>query len=169
IVGNVTNYGIFAPGNSPGVIEIDGSFAAQAGSKTILEIESDGNGGFLTDLVIFKNGQTLDLANLNAEFRFLGATDPNAINQSGMFTHDTFFQARQDDDSLAPVAPALFDNVVFTAQADNYRITHFAFDPATGGTVIAAAVPEPEAWALMLAGLLTVGGIARRRAQARPR
>ncbi|MCB2041656.1 MAG: hypothetical protein KDH48_13200, partial [Rhodoferax sp.] len=51
IVGNVTNYGIFAPGNSPGVIEIDGSFAAQAGSKTILEIESDGNGGFLTDLV----------------------------------------------------------------------------------------------------------------------
>jgi len=169
IVGNVTNYGIFAPGNSPGTLEIDGSFTALAGSKMILEIESNGFGGFLTDLVIFKGGQPLDLANLNAEFRFLGTTDPNAFATSGKFTLDTFFQERQGDDSLAALTPTLFDNAVFTAQADNYRITSFAFDAATGGTVIAAAVPEPESWALMLAGLLTIAGIARRRARPQSR
>ncbi|MCB2040324.1 MAG: PEP-CTERM sorting domain-containing protein [Rhodoferax sp.] len=163
INGNVINHGIFAPGNSPGTLEIDGSFTALAGSKMILEVESDGAGGFLTDLVIFKGGEPLDLANLHAEFRFLGNTDPNAFGGSGLFKLDTFFQERQADNSLAAVAPAVFDNAVFTAQADAYQITRFNFDPASGGTVIAAAVPEPEAWALMLAGLLTIGGIARRR------
>ena len=164
IVGNVINHGIFAPGNSPGTLEIDGSFTALAGSKMILEVESDGLGGFLTDLVIFKGGQTLDLANLNAEFRFLGTTDPNAFGGSGLFALNTFFQERQADDSLAALAPSAFDTVVFSAQADGYQITSFSFNPATGGT-ITAAVPEPESWALMLAGLLTIGAIARRRMQ----
>lgn len=164
IVGNVTNYGIFAPGNSPGTLEIDGSFTALAGSKMILEIESNGLGGFNTDRMIFKGGQPLDLANLNAEFRFLGATDPNAFGASGLFTIDTFFQERQADKSLAGLAPSAFDNAVFSAQADSYQITSFSFSAATGG-VIAAAVPEPESWALMMAGLLTIGAIARRRSQ----
>lgn len=167
ITGNITNYGIFAPGNSPGTLEIDGSFTALAGSKMILEVESNGSGGFNTDLVIFKSGQPLDLANLNAEFRFLGATDPNAFGSSGLFNVNTFFQERQADNSLAGLAPTVFDNAVFTAQADNYQITSFSFSPATGGSIIAAAVPEPEAWALMLAGLLMIGSIARRRSRAR--
>ncbi len=163
ITGNITNYGIFAPGNSPGTLEIDGSFTALAGSKMILEVESNGLGGFNTDLVIFKGGQPLDLAHLNAEFRFLGATDPNAFGGSGEFNLATFFQERQADNSLAALAPDAFDNAVFTAQADSYKITSFNFSPATGGSIIATAVPEPEAWALMLAGLLTIGSIARRR------
>jgi hypothetical protein len=32
--------------------------------------------------------------------------------------------------------------------------------------VLTPAVPEPETWALMLSGLLAVGGVARRRATA---
>lgn len=166
IIGNVTNHGIFSPGNSPGILEIDGSFTALAGSKMILEIESNGLGGFNTDLVIFKGGQPLDLTNLNAEFRFLGNTDPNAFGASGLFNIDTFFQERQTDASLAGLAPSVFDNAVFTAQADHYQITQFSFNAATGGT-ITAAVPEPESWALMLAGLLTIGCITRRRMQVR--
>jgi hypothetical protein len=166
IVGNVTNHGIFSPGNSPGILEIDGSFTALAGSKMILEIESNGLGGFNTDLVIFKGGQPLDLANLNAEFRFLGNTDPNAFGASGLFNIDTFFQERQGDNTLAGLAPSVFDTAVFTAQADRYQITQFSFNAATGGT-ITAAVPEPESWALMLTGLLTIGCIARRRMQVR--
>ena len=60
ITGNVTNHGIFSPGNSPGTMEIKGSFMAAAGSRMILEVQSDGQGGFVTDHVIFGNGQALD-------------------------------------------------------------------------------------------------------------
>jgi hypothetical protein len=163
IVGNITNYGTFSPGNSPGTLEIDGSFTALAGSKMILEVASNGLGGYNTDLVIFKGGQPLDLANLNAEFRFLGNTDPNAFGASGLFNINTFYQERQTDNSLMALAPSVFTNAVFTAHADDYQITSFAFSAASGGTIIAAAVPEPETWAMMLAGLGLIGAIARRR------
>jgi hypothetical protein len=163
ITGNITNYGTFSPGNSPGTLEIDGSFTALAGSKMILEIESNGQGGFNTDLVIFKGGQPLDLANLNAEFRFLGNTDPNVFGASGQFNIGTFYQERQADNSLIALAPSAFANAVFTAHADNYQITSFTFSAASGGTIMAAAVPEPETWAMMLTGLGLIGAIARRR------
>jgi T5SS/PEP-CTERM-associated repeat protein len=138
------------------------------GSKMILEVESNGAGGFNTDHVIFKGGQPLDLTHLNAEFRFLGATDPNAFGTSGLFNINTFFQERQADNSLAALAPSVFSTAMFKAQADSYQITSFSFSAATGGTIIAQAVPEPEAWALMVAGLLTIAGIARRRSRTRP-
>ena len=155
--------GTFSPGNSPGTLEIKGSFTALAGSKMILEIASNGSGGYNTDLVIFEGGQPLDLANLNAEFRFLGNTDPNAFGASGLFNINTFYQERQTDNSLMALAPSIFTNAVFTAHADNYQITSFAFSAASGGTIIAAAVPEPETWAMMLAGFGLIGAIARRR------
>ena len=166
ITGNVTNYGIFAPGNSPGTLEINGSFVAEAGSRTILEIESNGLGGFNTDRVIFTNGQTLNLTHLNAEFRFLGNTDPNAFQAQGLFDVDTFFQTRDTNGNLQDLAPSIFSSAVFTAQADAYTISNFSFSAASGATFVAAAVPEPESWAMMLAGLLAIGGMAYRRRRA---
>jgi hypothetical protein len=166
ITGNITNYGIFAPGNSPGTLEINGSFVAEAGSRMILEVESDGMGGFNTDRVIFAGGETLDLSQLNAEFRFLGATDPNAFQAQGLFDVDTFFQIRQADNSLANVAPEVFSTASFTAEADQYTISSFTFSAAGGASFVAAPVPEPESWAMLLAGLLTVGAWHRRRKSA---
>ena len=163
ITGNVTNYGIFAPGLSPGTMEINGSFVAEAGSRLILEVESDGHGGFNTDHVIFHNGQSVDLSHLNAEFRFLGNTDPNAFKAQGLFDVDTFFQVRQANNSLQDLAPAAFDTAVFSAQADKYTISNFTFSAASGATFVAAAVPEPQSWAMMLAGLIAIGSLARRR------
>ncbi len=142
IAGNVTNYGTFSPGNSPGTLEIDGDFTAAAGSRVILEVESNASGGFNTDRIVFRSGKTLDLSQLNAEFRFLGNTDPTAFQASGQFDLDTFFQVRQNDDSLQDLAPSLFDTATFSAEADSFAISSFSFNPVSGATFSAAPVPR---------------------------
>jgi T5SS/PEP-CTERM-associated repeat protein len=168
INGNVTNFGIFSPGNSPGTLEIKGSFVAESGSRMILEIAGDGAGGFMTDHVIFNGSEALDLTQLNAEFRFLGSTDPNAFQSSEKFNVDTFFQLRKTDGSLMDLSPAAFSGAMFSAKADSYQFTSFSFNATSGATLVAvAAVPEPETWAMLLIGLLTIGGVVRRRERVR--
>ena len=164
INGVVTNRGIFAPGNSPGRLEINGGFNAEAGSRLILEVESDGNGGFKTDELVFNAGQPLDLSGLKVEFRFLGATDPNAFQQSGGFETSTFFQMQDQNGTTGALVPELFGNVGFEASAEAYTITNFSFSATTGaGDFTATPVPEPGTTAMLLAGLASLGWLARRR------
>ena len=96
-----------------------------------------------------------------------GNTDPTAFQASGLFDIDTFFQVRQPDNSLQDLAPSLFNTATFTAEADSYTISSFTFSPVGGATFSAAPVPEPESWALLLAGLMVVGGVAGRRKSSR--
>lgn len=131
ITGNVVNYGKFSPGNSPGALVIGESFSTAAGSRTILEVESNGHGGFNTGHAIFTSGNAIDLSHLNAQFRCLGATDPNAFQTHNLFATDTFFKVKQSDGSLTVLDPALFSGAVFSAQADSYTITNFTFNATT--------------------------------------
>ncbi len=164
INGTVTNRGIFAPGTSPGRLEINGGFIAEKDSRMILEVESDGKGGFKTDQVIFNAGQPLDLTGLNIEFRFLGDTNPVEFNNSELFTTDTFFQVKGTDGSLGVLDATFFSDVGFKASAEDYTIQGFSFSAAAGASDFTAApVPEPGTTAMLLAGLAGLGWLARRR------
>ena len=167
IVGNVTNRGIFAPGNSPGTMEITGSFVAEAGSRMILEVESDGNNGFKTDQVIFGAGQPVDLTHLKVEFRFLGNTDPLAFRASGggaAFSVNTFFQQREVGGGTSGLAPESFVTASFSASAADYSIGNFSFTAGSGANQFTATpVPELDSAAMLFAGLATLGWLMRRR------
>ena len=164
IHGLVTNRGIFAPGNSPGRLQVDGGFIAEAGSRLILEVEADGHGGFKTDELVFQAGQPLDLDGLKVEFRFLGATDPTAFLASGRFQTGTFFELLHEGGPSGELAADRFRLVSFSASAESYAIRQFSFDAATGAVQFTAVpVPEPGAGALLLAGLAALGWRVRRR------
>jgi hypothetical protein len=163
IMGSIVNYGIVSPGNSPGTMTVDGSFVNGLGGRLLLEIEGDGSGGFVTDRLIFRAGTTIDLAGLDIRFRFLGATDPNAFQASGLFTIDQFFQGQDLSGGLTHLAPAVFSGVGFGAQADAHVFSSFSFSVTQGATFMAAPVPEPGQWAMLLAGIGMIAAIARKR------
>jgi T5SS/PEP-CTERM-associated repeat protein len=164
IVGNITNFGIVAPGTSPGTMTIDGSFVNAAGGRIFLEIESNGAGGFNTDQLIFAEGSTIDLAGVEIQFQFLGETNPNQFQASGLFDIDTFMK-RETPGGNAPLDDSAFADVDFTAQADAFQLQNFKFDVGSGASFVAVPVPEPSQWAMMVAGAILVAGVARRRRQ----
>ncbi len=163
INGHVTNYGIFSPGNSPGTMVINGAYTAAAGSRLVMEVEADGAGGYKTDQVIFGAGSLLDLSALKVEFRFLGATDPTAFKASGGFDVDTFFRLRSSSGADGDLDHGLFSSASFTAQSDRYVFSNFSFTADGGAAFQAQPVPEPQHWAMLLAGLLVLVGLRRRR------
>jgi T5SS/PEP-CTERM-associated repeat protein len=160
INGHVTNHGIFSIGQSPGTMVINGGYVAAAGNRMIMEVQSDGLGGFVTDQLVMGEGSSVDLAALNVEFRFLGNTDPNAFQASGGFDVDTFFRSRGAGGD-SDLAHSVFATASFTAQADQYAISGFTFSADGGALFTATPVPEPGSWALLLGGLLLTAAAAR--------
>jgi hypothetical protein len=167
IVGNIVNYGTVNPGNSPGTLIIDGSFINGLGGKLVMEVESNGSGGFNTDHLIFKNGSTVNLNGVEVNFHFLGNTDPNAFKASGGFVINQFLQGQDAQGQLVDLAPETFAGASFTAQADQYNFSSFSFSATAGAAFTAAPVPEPGEWMLMLAGLGLIGAISSRRSRSR--
>ena len=163
LVGQVINHGLINPGNSPGSLVIDGSFSNADGGQLVLEVGSDGHVGFVTDHLVFTDSSTVDLTGLNVEFRFLAGVNPTAFQASGNFGVDHFFKVRAPDGQDSALAGTAFGGVLFSASAQDFVISNFAFTAGSGASFGATLVPEPAAWALWMLGGLALGGWARHR------
>lgn len=164
INGKLINRGTLAPGESPGRIIINGAIKGEESGKIILDVQTDHDGGFLTDSLVLTKATTFDFGLMHVVFNFIGDTDPNQFGATGKFNMDTFLLSRDGDvdTGLSSVfAPGthwgdLFGSGQFSARADQFDITNLTFD-ANGSFEVhatpAAAVPEPGTWALMLFGL----------------
>lgn len=153
ITGNVTNHGLFCPGNSPGKLTLNGDYTGAAGSKLILEVQRTAT-GFDTDALVF--GGAVDLAATQIEFRFLGDTNPSEFLASGHFDIDTFLGHDNGAGGLTPLGDASFAGVQFSASAEGYAFTSFSYDPGTGAVFTAQAVPEPATWLTLGLGLFAL-------------
>lgn len=167
VAGAVTNYGVWNVGNSPGTMHINaGSFTNGPGGQIVLEIEALPGGGFATDRWVFGPDTQLDFSEGEIIFSFIGATDPNALQQSGLFDLDTFLFLDDGLGYLSPLGSGLFADTVFSARSDAYRFDSFTYSPGDGAAFLASAVPVPGPFALVGIGLLALAVSGRRRSNA---
>lgn len=164
--GMVVNHGIYSPGNSPGTFTMDASFVAGAGSRLILEVADNPAGGYLTDMVLFTAGHSVDLGSSGIEFRFLGSADPNGFQSSGGFQIDTFLGQLDASGQMQGLGSAVFSQVGFSARAEAYTFESFSFTAEGGAVFTAVPVPEPATWLMWLAGVAAMARKWRRSAAA---
>jgi hypothetical protein len=169
LIGNTfVSGGTLNVGNSPGRMVFDGGFDFESG-LIVLEIESDGLGGFLTDALVFTRPDLVDLTGLDIQFAFLGATNPEDFLASTLWSLDTFFRFNlqpgallENDVGIVGDFDALFRGSIFGASSERFGIAAFSFDPAHGVTQL-ALVPTPATLALLGIAALAWAGSARRR------
>ena len=173
--GDVILHGVLSPGESLGRIVINGTFRTGSG-QLVLEVGSNGNGGFDTDHLILTRGSTFGFDGVLVTFVFLSGADPNAFAATGGFDMDTFLQSLDIgsgvvsglSDAFAPgqTWSSVLATATFSANSDDYALTDFkvSADGSVTFHAVAVAVPEPSTWALMFVGLATVSSLARRRA-----
>ena len=147
-VGGGPGAAVFNPGNSPGTMTINGNFDLNPGGVLNLEIASDGSGGYLFDRLVVSGG-----VYLNGQVNFL--VDPAIVDGWYALPGVSFFDCPGGcnvgyGESFAWAIPGRPDSFV---------------NLGDGGLSIdyLAPVPEPSTYAMLLAGLGLLGGVARRR------
>lgn len=143
---------IIAPGNSPGHLTINGDLKLENGAKLVMQVYS------LTDFDKISVTGSFDLGASRILFDVKPELKATFVEQ---FTFNDFFE--KIDGAGAAHAPdiALFSQVSF-----EYGDATTA--PTAGGNLVdinkmVPSVPEPESYAMALAGLGLIGAVARRR------
>jgi T5SS/PEP-CTERM-associated repeat protein len=154
IVGNVNvNGGIVAPGNSPGIMSIDGDLIVNSGS---LEIELDSptlfDQFFVTGDVFLGADAMIDLV--------FGYQPTELIDLQGLFNGYTDFIVDSGFDPLTDINPifngttSYFIDVGFAGQTYTYT--------ENGAYLNSSTVPEPAALLLLATGIVGIGFSKRR-------
>ena len=163
LIGNVVNRGVFSPGNSPGTLHVQGSFANQTGGRLVLEVESDGQGGFVTDQLVFDAGSSGQFGQRADRVPLPRRDRPQCIpGQRGLPDRQLPAPGR-----TSGLDHELLDGASYSASSGAYQFTSFSFNADSGAVFQAQAVPEPGTWLLWMAGLAAMGGLSRRRVAAR--
>jgi hypothetical protein len=159
VLGQVINYGVIAPGNSPGRLTIDGSLDSRGG-QIVLEVEQQADGSWRYDELVVTDWLNSLIGDAHVEFAFLGDSDPLTFLNEGMFTLGSFFKQGDGEAGVKPLtdqALGLFIGASFTARSDAYEIRSFRFTVADGASFDIAAIPEPSMLLLVLTALLVAG------------
>ena len=145
ITGDVTigSMGIVSPGNSPGILIISGNF--HSSGSLISEIAGTGAGQY--DALVINGNATFTGGNI--EFDFINGFHAAAGD------HWNFLLA----DSITGWNTL---NVTVNGLGAGLR-TEFTYDSVGEHLLITTAIPEPETYAMFLAGLGVMGFMARRR------
>lgn len=177
VSGDVIVAGTISPGNSPAILSIDCNLISLPGSMLILDILGSG-ADFNVDHLRIGNNSTFDLTNFQIVFNFLDNTDPNAFAASGGFNLDNFLQSFDVVTGAVSGLSTVFapgqtwidvvDAGKFTAVSSAYDLSNLQLQADGNLSVVAAPVPEPSTWAMLVLGLLAMGRLARRSARLRP-
>lgn len=175
LVGDVvSNDGVIDIGSSVGRLTVEGGYKTVDSGKFLLEIESDGGGGFTTDTMVFKGITAADLSFGDSlfEFSFLADTNPNdavgMLDLSKFFLFDDGSGDLQGIDVLGVSLEDLFAGVIFGARADSYSIDSFEYSASRGFVAISATpVPEPSTALLLVLALAVVAKLWSRAVPAR--
>lgn len=161
--GNITNNGgVLDVGASPDALTVNGNYK-QTGGTINLEVEPNGQGGFLTDTLVLQSSSTIGVSDATINFQFLDGANPAAFAAGGLFDLDTFFRFENADGTgdvpltaeLTEPLDTIFSDDSYVVTSDAFDIESFAFDPDVGATQLAVtATPEPGSIALLASGLL---------------
>jgi hypothetical protein len=164
----VTTSGRVAPGNSPGLITINGNLTLLAGSQLVIELGGTGRGTTYDALTV--NG-TLTLDSTLLLGASLSLTFANNF-QSTILPTDTFtiVQANDINGAFTNVTPG--QRLTTTDSFGSFQVNYGVNSSFGSGNVVlsnfvpAATIPEPSTWQLLGGGLL-LGLLARWRLRGR--
>ena len=169
----VINRGTISPGNSPGVIIINGALDGSAGN-IVLDVEGNPTTGFSVDKLVLTDTSAFNFAGSAVTFNFIGSTDPAQFAASGGLDLDNFIEVQDaqgnrsglsSNFSASTTWESAFAGGSFAATSSAFAV-NLQLTPGNSGTfgITVTAVPEPQVWALWLLGLAGLGwrGLRRR-------